>query len=267
MAPIKFENDIKETLEKRAIQPSPASWDKLSNRLDAETAKHKYRNKRFWWMGIAASLVGIFLVSSLFFKKDRIKIDTPTVVEVEQETSPKHKEETKVVVMEPEADENVSVNNGEEETIKDLIKSEISKSETVAKVVKSEPSYEKSKLDNSLPLNESPIEQNVAVKDHEEGSENLEPLELKVQDVVTQITELVAQNTEVTDREIDSLLQLAEMEIQQKRLYNESTRTVDANALLESVEMDLEHSFRDKVFKALKESYVTVKTAVTQRNQ
>ncbi|WP_053978448.1 ABC transporter permease family protein [Mangrovimonas xylaniphaga] len=266
MAPIKFENDIKETLEKRAIQPLPASWDKLSNRLDAETAKHKHRNKRFWWMGIAASLVGVLLVSSLFFKKDSINIDSPVIVDVEEEIAPKYKGETKVAVTEPEVKESVSVNN-EEEVNGDLIISEMSKSETVAKVVKSEPSSEKSKLDNSLPLNESAIEQNVAVEDHKEVSENLEPLDVKVQDVVTQIAELAAQNTEVTDREIDSLLQLAELEIQQKRLYKESTRTVDANALLESVEVDIEHSFRDKVFKTLKESYVTVKTAVTQRNQ
>ncbi|OMP31560.1 hypothetical protein [Mangrovimonas sp. DI 80] len=266
MAPIKFENDIKETLEKRAIQTSPASWDKLSSRLDVETTKHKHRNKRFWWMGIAASLVGIFLVSSLFFKKDSINIDTSVIVDVEGDITPKYKGETKVVVTESEVKEGVSVNN-EEEVNRDLIKSEISKSETVAKVTNSELPSEKNKLENSLPLNESAIEQNVAVQDHKEVSENLEPLDLKVQDVVTLITELAAQNTEVTDREIDSLLQMAELEIQQSILYNESTRTVDANALLESVEMDLEDSFRDKVFKALKESYVTVKTAVTQRNQ
>ncbi|WMI69593.1 hypothetical protein [Mangrovimonas sp. YM274] len=266
MAPIKFENDIKETLEKRAIQPSQASWDKLSSRLDAESVKHKHRNKRFWWMGIAASFVGILLVGSLFFKRDAINMDAPTIVDVEEEITPKEKVETKVAVTVPKVKESVSVNN-EEEVNRDLIKSEISKSETVAKVTKSELPSEKNKLENSLPLNESAIEQHVAVEDHKEFSENLEPLDVKVQDVVTQITELAAQNTEVTDREIDSLLQLAELEIQQKKIYNESTRTVDANALLESVEMDLEHSFRDKVFKALKESYVTVKTAVTQRNQ
>ena len=46
MAPIKFEENIKDKLEKRTVMPSEASWSKLSQRLDGE----EKRNKRssFW---------------------------------------------------------------------------------------------------------------------------------------------------------------------------------------------------------------------------
>ena len=47
MAPIKFEENIKDKLEKRIIDPSVNSWNKLSDRLD----KHKdgSNNKKIWW--------------------------------------------------------------------------------------------------------------------------------------------------------------------------------------------------------------------------
>ena len=51
-----------------------------------------------------------------------------------------------------------------------------------------------------------------------------------------------------------------------QKLYNEATNKVDANALLQSVEDDLEQSFRAKVFDAIKSGYESVKTAVAERN-
>ena len=41
---------------------------------------------------------------------------------------------------------------------------------------------------------------------------------------------------------------------------------IDASDLLQDVEADLDQSFRDKVFKTLKSSYYSVKTAVADRN-
>ena len=45
-----------------------------------------------------------------------------------------------------------------------------------------------------------------------------------------------------------------------------NTRTVDANALLQDVEEDLQQSFRSKVFEALQSGYESVITAVAERN-
>ena len=49
-------------------------------------------------------------------------------------------------------------------------------------------------------------------------------------------------------------------------LIREGMKTVDANALLQDVESDLQQSFRNKIFEALKNSYETIKTAVAERN-
>ena len=77
MAPIKFDEHIKEKLEGRNIQPSNQAWNKLSERLDVHE-KNK-NHKGYWWLGIAASVIGILFVVSQFFNHD-IKVETNTKV-------------------------------------------------------------------------------------------------------------------------------------------------------------------------------------------
>ena len=44
MSPIKFENDLKEKLEKRRVQPSVHAWETLQKRLDANESKKSHRS-------------------------------------------------------------------------------------------------------------------------------------------------------------------------------------------------------------------------------
>jgi hypothetical protein len=84
-------------------------------------------------------------------------------------------------------------------------------------------------------------------------------------EVVAEIKQLQTNESSVSDEEIDSLLKQAQREILKQQIYDETTRTVNADNLLQDVEMELEQSFRDKVFEALKSSYSSVKTAVAER--
>ena len=72
MAPIKYEEQMKDKLEKRSLQPSPESWATLANRLDARDNKHKNKSM-FWWFGIAASVVGILFVTTIYFNNKSIE--------------------------------------------------------------------------------------------------------------------------------------------------------------------------------------------------
>ena len=45
MAPLKFEDHIKEKLEGRRIIPSVNAWDKLEAKLDMQSKKKKKRGK------------------------------------------------------------------------------------------------------------------------------------------------------------------------------------------------------------------------------
>ena len=78
MAANNIEESIKNKLEKRTIQPSTDAWAKLENRLDATDQKHN--NKSIFWIGLAASIVGILLIASQFFNEASLEKSTPVLV-------------------------------------------------------------------------------------------------------------------------------------------------------------------------------------------
>lgn len=252
MAPTKFENNIKEKLDKRALPPSADAWAKLSERLD----QNKKRNtKPFWWFGIAASIVGLLLVAFQVFKSDVDIDDVPKVVV------------TPEVVKQDEIDK-IAIDNVEiiEEVSEEIKLKKAEKPNQIKKgTVKIQPNLIKETIaiakENKMPKAEED-----RLKPEKNISENLTFEEQKIQDVVAQIKDLKANNSVVTDKTIDALLAEAQKDIALDKLYNDTTGVVDANVLLQDVEVELERSFRDKVFKALKENFISVKTAVAQRN-
>ncbi len=252
MAPIKQEEQMRDKLEKRSLQPSPESWATLSKRLDAE---QKNKNKSlFWWFGIAASVVGIVFVTAMYFNNTSFENNTPTIVDSNDDVIQKDefkKEEVAVEDIKPvehspkETEQKSSANINRPK--KNQILNQIHQEEMAAQVQQSS--------------SEISIDKVTEIKTSELTFE-----EQKVLDVVSVINSLKTNGKTVTDTEIDSLLKRAQKEILSNRLYNETTRTVDANALLQDVEADLQQSFRSKVFEALQSGYESVKTAVAQRN-
>src|SRR5690606_39027827 len=86
----------------------------------------------------------------------------------------------------------------------------------------------------------------------------------KVDEVVASVKKMQENNTEINVTDVEALLNNARREIETLRILNNPK--VDATALLEDVEWELEKSFRDKVFDALGEGFQKVRTAVTERN-
>ncbi len=237
MAPSNWDNHIKETLEKRQLQPSSEAWNRLESRLESQEKKRS--NKKFWWIGMAASIVGIVFVSSLFFNKNEQSTnavaDTPkTKIEVENDAQPLNgnSEQTFEIV----------------EQIKELSK-------------KSQPIISNETQNNRGIVETKTIE---VESPKQELVNSFEDKKLK--EVVAQIQELNNANVVVTEDEIETLLKQAEKDIFKEKLKVTNTKMVDADALLQDVEADLQQSFRAKVFEALKTSYETVKTAVAERN-
>ncbi|MDA9069969.1 hypothetical protein N8013_02795 [Algibacter sp.] len=253
MAPIDFENNIKDKLDERMLKPSTDAWGKLSERLDNQDKKNN--KKPYWWLGLAASIVGVLFVVSPFLNNDTKVNDAPKIVntpEVIQQSKT-----NRVVV-----DNDEVIDNVEDVQVK-------AKRETIQKV-------EAQKLVNTKKEQElvaSVIERTIVSK---EKTNSVATAELpkkhmtfekqKIQDVIAQVQNMQDKNIVITDADIEVLLQEAQKEIKRNRLYNETTGVVDANALLQDVEAELNQSFRSKVFEALKSSYNSVKTAVAQRN-
>ncbi|MBQ0907130.1 hypothetical protein KBJ98_00255 [Flavobacterium sp. F-328] len=92
MEPNNFEKQIKERLDAREIQPSEMAWSKLDAMLTVASPslseQPKPKNK-FPWMYLAASFVGVLLLSTLFFNNDNNDVipSKTTVVGVEKKTS------------------------------------------------------------------------------------------------------------------------------------------------------------------------------------
>lgn len=252
MARTNFDERIKNKLEKRIIQPSEDAWNRLETKLDSAKQSKK---KPFLLIGLAASIVGVLFVVSQFFNETKIENNTPVIV-----VTPK-------VVNQKDFDK-VIVKDGIHSSNNEIL--ERPKPQVIA---------------NSKPLDEinskdkkQIVETNNAVSENTNNQEelNLRPVELKqkelsfedqkIQDVIAQVQTLKDNNMYITDADVEALLQKAQNEISLEKLYNKKTGIVDAQSLLQDVEEDLDKSFRDKVFEALKVNFNFVKTAVAQRN-
>ncbi|OBX25187.1 hypothetical protein LX77_02452 [Gelidibacter algens] len=247
----KWEDSLKEKLEKRAITPSEASWNTLAERL--ESAENRKSKTLFWRLGIAASMIGVLFTTALVFKDAGSEIRQPVVVETQKQV------EDQLIPMDKLPQQ------------KQLAETE-ERVESLESLEKNTSKTELLKTQKSLT---SPIKENLSVAKNERNK-SLEPLKIspqketledqKVSEIVAQIKDLEKKGEAVTDADIDALLRKAQRELTHQAILKESIRTVDASALLQDVETDLQHSFRNKIFEALKTSYETVITAVADRN-
>ena len=269
MAPIKFEDQLKEKLEKRHIQPSSDAWNKLSDKLDE--VDDSANNKGFWWLGIAATIIGVLLAVTFILKPDVENIE-PIMVDVENENAIEKQEVPKLILhqennQEPntvvvEANEKPKIETKQKEQKNTIIQTPLQSTikEKGKALISKKVDDVVAKVDNNLNIensNNKLIETNIELLSFEDQ---------KVNEVVAQLKKMEQENKEVSDIEIEKLLETAQREVTMQKLYNEATKTVDAEALLQSVEDDLDLSFRDKVFSAIQEGYKTVKTAVAERN-
>lgn len=255
MAPNKFEENIKNKLEKRTIQPSKDAWAKLENRLDSTDKKRK--NKTIFWIGLAASIVGILLVASQFFNEAPLENSTPVLVVTPEAI--KQNDNTELAKEESTVEEPIS---SSEEPTTEMQTTKIAVKYTINSEAKREPFKA---VSNEVAQAENNIEGQEAEPD-ELQLQNLSFEELKIQQVIAHVQILKDQDSAISDADLDALLNQAQNDIEQEKLYRENSGIVDARSLLQDVEADLDRTFRDKVFEALRANFNFVKTAVAQRN-
>lgn len=269
MAPLKFEEHIKDKMEQRKLQPSADAWERLNNQLDSDASKKK-NNKAFWWLGIAASIVGVFLVVTVMINSEKQNTIIPTIVETEN-----------IDPTTNDVDFNNEITNSSEDNknnTEDHITEEKSPNKNRGQkqkpnkptLLKQQINTEQNKL---VPTTNNDAVADVNMRQNEENKPKkvnvikaLTNEDLRVQAVAAEIRKLQEQNASKLDSELDALLNEAQKEIALEKLYKQAIETVNADALLEGVEQDIDISFRDRVFNALKDSYKTVKTAVAERN-
>lgn len=239
----KLEKHIKERLEGRKLTPSVQAWDKVSAKINID---EKPKQKGWYLYAIAASFIGILFISIFFFKSEESKENTIQVVEeintkeeqIKTKTDDinfKNIEPTKSTVVE------IDSNNSAQEKLDDNNLGVLPVQTKVAQETVKEP------------LQDSFLKESNGI------------IAQKVNEVVAQVEFLENTNAEVSDAEIDSLLRTAQRQILSEQLFTESG-SVDAMALLSEVEIELDDSFRDQIFDALKDGYSKLRTAVADRN-
>ena len=87
----------------------------------------------------------------------------------------------------------------------------------------------------------------------------------KLDAVIAKVSSMEADNALVSDAEVDSLLRIAQQEILTDKIWQQDGK-VDAMALLNEVEGELDKTFRDQLFEKLKDGFFKVRTAVADRN-
>lgn len=280
MARNKFEENCKEKLEERTLQPSDNAWAKLSNDLDSSDSKNK--RSSIFYMGIAASIVGVLLVTTVLFKSTENQLGSPKLVETER----------RVKSIQNKKDDDVNTAGVQMGVVDDIQEHNKEDKATGVKTKANQLSIENESGIASRSNNTNTILSNTqaATSTHDKrinaneantdvtllsaaGETYKKPLSTtltfedeKAMEVVNQVKKIKIKNGTVSDTEIEDLLKQAQKDILRAQLYDETTRTVDANALLQNVEDDLEESFRKKVFDGLKSGFRTIKTAVAEHN-
>lgn len=252
MAPIKFEEHIKEKLDGRKIQPSVTAWDKIAEELGATSATKKRGYMKY---AIAASVVGLLVVSFFYYTaQNAIPFDDNQLVNQSGVEAIKEEKTTptsiKKIVIKAQT---------EVETQRNSVKS-VANNAVLPNQIKTTMGADQ---DLAFTINRKDVAPKTQSKVNSIKADEL--INSKINELVARVDSLELNNTTVTDAEIDALLRKAQDEILEQRIFR-TNHKVDAMALLTEVEDELDSSFRDQLFETLKNGYLKVRTAVADRN-
>jgi len=247
MGQLKFEKDFSEKLNKRKIEPNAGSWEELSLRLNSE---EKSKKPIFWWIGIAATLVGGILIFSMLFNEPIS--ETPAIVNAPAEEILKEKIESQQISFEKPASQEMT--EPEKASVKS-VENIFSEKEPVAnsKLASMGNTQKSSKTENDQTQKDPDLMKDTKISGIPE-------------EVIAEASSKENETGEITDAEVDTLLAEASKQISRDRSAKSVSEKLDAKSLLLDVELELEQSIREKVFDVLKEGYFKAKTAVVNRN-
>lgn len=245
----KFDRQFSDKLKDREISPKAAIWDKLDSRL----AKEDHKSRSLYWIsGIAASVAAAVLIFSVEFNEQPVT-DAPVVVDTPAE-------EIQEVIPQKQLEFPQMASEGAGEAAKSV-------KEEVPEVIPQKNSGEK-----------KPGTQIALADNNRDKHRNNEPATVKpeiveeeiispgLEEVIAEVSTRINEDGNIQESEIDALLYKAAAEISLERSLEQKSGRVDAGSLLRDVELELEQSFRDKVFDILKDGYLKARTAVANRN-
>ncbi len=235
MEPNKLENEIREKLGKREIQPSAQAWDRLDAMLSVQESK--VEKKTFPWLRIAAGIV-LFLGVSYFF----INIDEEKII----------KNNSNVVVNE---DDDESSNNKSDVINEDVVDS----NKLIVDKKSSSVAYSESKT-------KAEVQNKGNVKLNDFHSKVISSVETK--DYQVAISEPKNESKNIEQKSDQKFIQDNKEVVADVKVSPEKPKlNIDPNSLLDQVDGEIQLTFRQKVMKTVKKGYKEAREAVVSRNQ
>ncbi|TRW26546.1 hypothetical protein FMM05_03985 [Flavobacterium zepuense] len=243
MEPNNIEQDFKQKLEQRTIQPTEMAWDRLDAMLSVtEEKKSKKPNRN--WMYMAACFLALLLVGVLFLNQEKQNTINGTntngnsVVTTQQSVTPSKIENDATVAPQP-----VTVTQ------------EAVATTNTAKPLKKR-SQQISKMSNTATTETRVYTNNEQVAVNNENT--VAPVIAKPGKIKVDANELLAS----VDR---NSVSGPKQHINSTKIKQDGVK-VNPNSLLTSVEGELNQSFRDKVLETVSKNYNTVKSSLATRN-
>jgi hypothetical protein len=253
-------HDIKDILEGRRIEVSENSWEKLSEKLDANDQKKKRNRFYLPYAACLALLVGWFVF--VLLKSEQVVSDTEIVNQekTSKSTIVKEKETPKIIIPQNEQQTPQSIQQTQiavEEHVKEKVKVEEAATELQTK---KELAVELQKeVQQSVAIQEKVIPQKI-----ETVIENKDAVVDQDANLKESILALLKEEkVTVTNAEIDLLLQQAQKSLKEldvKENIN-PTNFATADELLNEVEYELDMSFKQRVFEIVKRNINRTRTA------
>lgn len=238
-------------MDNRELSVSDSAWNKLSDSLD----KDQGQNRAVIWLRIGSVAAVVMILAALSFY---FSVEKGAIIEDQIVDSPE-------TIQEDVVDDNSEMTE---------IKPTSLDSESAISAVEKENEYkieersQKEVLQNRNKNRSTISKQKVTIEKSvvEVNKEGTVETDQKVEEVVAQIMEIQKKNGGISEQEIEALLKKAEGDLAMNRNDITNSNTPSAETLLADVENELEESFRERVFKALKSGFENLKTTVAERN-
>lgn len=224
----KFDNQIREKLNARTIEPNAKSWDRLDAMLSVQ--EEKKPRKGFLWLYIAASFFVFFGLGVFLFNSDEnVEINTqnPVLVAVDKTIDSVEKNKAEEILI--ESQQPVVVQN------------EINLSKSVNSIKEKTTIFNKS---NSVQENDNKAN----------PTYNLQPTTSSAYKYISPENLLAEVQNEKKNLSSES------------NVSKKPSVKIDANALLSKVEKELDESYRETTLDKLNKNFNAVKSAIVNRN-
>ncbi|WP_375252678.1 hypothetical protein [Dokdonia donghaensis] len=250
-----LEDNFKDKLERRRLEPTASAWDRIEGKLDASQGKKK--SKIVLWMGIAASFIAGVFITALIYNTSVVDEQTPYVEnqpeEVIDEIAPEQSIDMPSEILLTDA----TTNNVE------LQKSVTSpQKNTATKKKRTNPTKSKYRPYSNANTIKSQVEEAVATSIMKEAA-----IKSTINAVVDVNPDEVKTSEELLDDEVENLLKAAQQNINKQPVYAQPQRVVDANELLLDAEAEVDpDSFKDRMFRTLKKEFNRAVEAVANKD-